>query len=106
MTEIDSEILQEATRRIVSAVNPERIMLFGSHAWGQPNEDSDIDLLVILAQSDQPAYRRATEIYRILRGIKLPIEVVVRTREEINRVLTVKTSLERKILEQGRVLHG
>ena len=106
MTGISSEMLQEVTRRIVSAVHPEQIVLFGSHAWGQPTADSDIDLMVILGQSDQPGYRRATEIYRSLRGLGVPIEVVVRTREEVDRGMAVKTSLERKVLEQGRVLHG
>ncbi len=106
MTVLTPEMLQEVTRRIVSAVHPEQIVLFGSHAWGRPTADSDIDLMVILARSDQPGYRRATEIYRSLRGIKMPIEVVVRTRDEVNRGMAVKTSLERKVLEQGRVLHG
>jgi len=106
VTELSPEMLQEVTRRIVSAVHPEQIVLFGSHAWGQPTEDSDLDLMVILDQSDQPGYRRATEIYRSLRGLKIPIEVVVRTRAEMNRGMAVKTSLERRVLEQGRVLHG
>lgn len=106
MSEINAEILQEVTRRIISSVQPEQIVLFGSHAWGRPTEDSDIDLMVILANSDLPAYRRASEIYRSLRGLKVPVEVIVRTRDEINRGLTVKSSLERKVMEQGRVLHG
>lgn len=104
MTELSPEMLQEVTRRIVSAVHPEQIVLFGSHAWGQPTEDSDLDLMVILDQSDQPGYRRATEIYRSLRGLKIPIEVVVRTRAEMNRGMAVKTSLERRVVEQGRLL--
>lgn len=103
---ISPGVLSEVTRRIVAAVSPEQIVLFGSHVWGQPTEDSDIDLMVIMARSDQPAYRRATEIYQSLRGLRLPIEVVVRTRDEIKRGLTVKTSLERRVMEYGRVLHG
>jgi hypothetical protein len=57
-------------RRIVQAVHPEQILLFGSQAWGQPTADSDIDLLVILGASDQPGYRRTREVYRSLRGLR------------------------------------
>lgn len=106
MVELDSEMMREVTRRIVSAAHPAQIILFGSHAWGWPTADSDIDLMVIVEQSSLPAYRRATEIYRSLRGVRLPIEVVVRTRAEIERGVRVKSSLERQVMEKGRVLHG
>lgn len=103
---LDSKNLEAVTRCIVDAVQPEKIILFGSHVWGQPTADSDIDLLVVLAHSDQPGYRRAREIYHSLRGMRLPIEVLVRTRAEMDRGGRLKSSLERKILEEGRVLHG
>ncbi|TCT19297.1 nucleotidyltransferase domain-containing protein [Thiobaca trueperi] len=106
MQNIDSDLLAEAVRRIVQAVEPEQILLFGSQAWGHPTEDSDIDLLVVLKATNQPMYRRAREIYRSLRGIRLPIEVVVRTRDEMSRAALTPTSLERQAMEQGQVLHG
>ena len=100
------QMLEEVTRRIVDAIHPERIILFGSHAWGYPGEDSDIDLLIILRNSDQPGYRRARDVYHSLRGLKIPIDVVVRTRDEVERGVRVKTSLEYKVLDEGRVLYG
>ncbi|MBN2886406.1 MAG: nucleotidyltransferase domain-containing protein [Chromatiaceae bacterium] len=99
-------MLNEAVDRIVRAVRPERILLFGSQVWGHPNDESDIDLLVVLSTSDQPAYRRAQQIYRSLRGLPLPIEVVVRTQDEMDRAARVPTSLECQALERGMVLHG
>ncbi|WP_295403652.1 nucleotidyltransferase domain-containing protein [uncultured Thiocystis sp.] len=101
-----SDALAEAVNRIVQAVQPEQILLFGSHVWGQPNADSDIDLLVVLSASSQPGYRRAREVYRSLRGIRLPLEVIVRTRDEMTRAARVPTSLERQALERGRLLYG
>jgi predicted nucleotidyltransferase len=106
MKEINSEMLEEVTSRIVGAVHPEKIVLFGSHVWGRPTDDSDIDLMVIVDRSEQPGYRLARDIYRSLRGLRVPVEVVVRTRDEMARGLAVKTSLERRVLEEGRVLHG
>ena len=78
MNTVSPALLDEAVRRIVQAVHPEQILLFGSQAWGQPTADSDIDLLVILGASEQPGYRRAREVYRSLRGLRLPIEVLGR----------------------------
>ncbi len=106
MERLSQQMLEEVTRRIVDAIHPERIILFGSHAWGYPSEDSDIDLLIILRNSDQPGYRRARDVYRSFRGLKIPIDVVVRTRDELERGVRVKASLEYKVLDEGRVLYG
>ncbi len=106
MDMIPADALDEIVHRIVQAVHPEQILLFGSQAWGQPNEESDIDLLVVIGASSDPGYRRAREVYRSLRGIRLPIEVVVRTRDEMIHAARVPTSLERQALDQGRLLYG
>lgn len=106
MDMIPADALDEVVHRIVQAVHPEQILLFGSQAWGQPNEESDIDLLVVIGASSDPGYRRAREVYRSLRGIRLPIEVVVRTRDEMIHAARVPTSLERQALDQGRLLYG
>jgi len=106
MKKVSPEILEEITRRIVESVQPVKIVLFGSHAWGQPNADSDLDLFVVVRSSDQPAYRQARGIYRSLRGIGVPVEVVVQSDEEVERGRKVVTSLARKVMEEGRVLHG
>lgn len=106
MVNVSSDALSDVVDRIIQAVHPEQILLYGSQAWGQPNEDSDIDLLVVLGASSEPGYRRAREVYRSLRGIRLPIEVVVRTRDEMIRAGRVSTSLERQALDRGRLLYG
>jgi predicted nucleotidyltransferase len=106
MENVSSDALAEVVHRIIQAVHPEQILLFGSQAWGQPNEESDIDLLVVLGTSSEPGYRREREVYRSLRGIRLPIEVVVRTRDEMIRAGRVPTSLERQALDRGRLLYG
>ena len=106
MQQLTTEILEQVTARIVNAVHPERILLFGSHVWGLPTEDSDIDLMIVVGHSDQPAYRRAQEVYKSLRGLPLPVEVIVRTRDEVSQAARVATSLEQRVLAEGRVLYG
>lgn len=106
MKQVTVELLNEITRRIVERVHPERIILFGSRAWGVPTESSDVDLFVILPHSEEPSYRRARTIYQCLRGIGAPIDVIVQTHEEVERSKSVRTSLARNVLDRGRVLYG
>jgi predicted nucleotidyltransferase len=98
--------LAEITNRLVATYHPEQVVLFGSHAWGEPDEGSDVDLLVVLSKSDEPAYRRAAAGYRSLFGVGVPCDIWVRTREEVLREAPVPTTLTHKIVREGRVLHG
>jgi predicted nucleotidyltransferase len=98
--------IEEARKRLVQALHPERIILFGSHAWGTPGPDSDLDLLVIVADSDLPPHKRAQQAYRSLFGLGVPCDVIVQTRAETNRLNAVTTSLTHKALTEGQVLHG
>jgi uncharacterized protein len=98
--------LTEITRRLFATYQSEQVVLFGSHAWGTHDEDSDVDLLVVLAESDEPAYRRATAGYRSLFGLGVPCDVWLRAREEVLREAPLSTMLTHKILREGRVLHG
>ena len=63
-------------------------------------------MFVIVAESDQPAYRRARDVYRSIRGMGVPVDVIVQTRDEVERSRNVATSLARRVMEQGRILYG
>jgi predicted nucleotidyltransferase len=106
MKSISKELLEEMTRRLVAELQPEQIILFGSHAWGKPDEDSDVDLLVIVPWSNDKPTRRAMRAYRCLRGLMVPADILVKTRSEVERFQRVHASLESEILERGKVLYG
>ena len=103
---VNETTLTEITRRLVATYQPEQVVLFGSHAWGEPDEDSDVDLLVIVSESGEPAYRRASAGYRSLFGLGVPCDVWVRTRVEVVLEAPLSTTLSHKIIREGRVLHG
>jgi predicted nucleotidyltransferase len=105
MQTILDELLDEVVRRLAE-FDPDRIFLFGSHAWGTPSEDSDLDLRVIVPASDAPPTQRATRAYRCFRGMAAPMDVIVKTRDEMTRFGSVPASLEAEILERGRVIYG
>ena len=106
MKSLDEHLLQTVTERLVAEFQPEQIWLYGSHAWGQPHEDSDVDLLVVVPQSDETPIRRSQRAHRCLRGLRMPKDVLVETRQEVDRVKELKTSLENTILSRGRRLYG
>ena len=106
MKTISDELLQEMTRRLVAEFQPEQVILFGSHAWGTPHEDSDVDLLVIVSQSDEKPIERAVRAHRCLSSLNVPKDILVKTRAEVERFRRVYASLECEILERGKVLYG
>ncbi len=98
--------LDEIIRRLVAELDPDRVMLFGSHAWGHHAEDSDVDLLVIIPETKEPSASRAARAHRCLRGIPLAMDLIVKTRQEMDRFGGVAGSLEAEILSRGKVLYG
>lgn len=93
MAIVTDEVISSIAGRVVEAIHPEKIILLGSRTWGKPGEASDIDLFVVVANSDLPSCRRAVPVYRALRGIGFPVDVVVQTHEEIERSRNVRSSL-------------
>jgi predicted nucleotidyltransferase len=106
MKTIQPDLLEKAIERLKAEFQPEAIYLYGSHAWGIPHEDSDVDLMVIVRESNESPIRRAQRAHRCLRGLRMPKDVVVETRQEVDRVRGLKTSLEYAILSRGRRLYG
>ena len=106
MKTLDDNLLLTATRRLVAEFQPEQIWLFGSHAWGEPHTDSDVDLLVVVAHSDETPIRRSQRAHRCLRGLRMPKDVLVETHQEIERVKGNQTALENSIFSRGRRLYG
>lgn len=103
---LDQEILDEATRQLVGEFRPEEIWLFGSHAWGEPDEGSDLDLMVVVSESEEPPVRRAQRAHRCLRGLAASKDLIVKTHAELERFRNVPASLEAEILGRGRRIYG
>ncbi len=106
MKTLDPKLLETVTDRLVTEFQPEQIWLYGSHAWGNPHDDSDVDLFVVVGDSSETPIRRSQRAHRCLRGLRLPRDVLVESRQEEDRVLRLKTSLETAILNRGRKLYG
>ena len=106
MKNISQDLLNEVIGRLAEEFQPEQVWLFGSHVWGQPDEGSDLDLLVVVRESSEPPVRRAQRAQRCLRGLGISKDILVKTKAELERFRHVRSSLEAKILERGRLIYG
>ncbi len=97
---------QAAIRRLADEIaerfRPEQIILFGSYAYGQPNADSDVDLLVVMPAADEVS--QAIRIRDVVRA-PFPMDLIVRTPQRLERRLAWGDWFLKEIVTQGRVLY-
>lgn len=102
--------LREITEALVREYQPERIILFGSRAWGRPHKDSDADLCVLKDHQEDPldAMGRAFSIAvgaRRQSGVRLPLDVIVYTPRRFDERLRMGDPFVKRIATHGRLLY-
>jgi len=90
-------------RKVAAQFHPERVVLFGSYAYGKPTSDSDVDLLVVMSHKGPSAIQAAAIRKRVHAGF--PMDLVVRSPEEIRRRLAMDDFFVREIMERGQSLY-
>ena len=98
----DEEIF-EKTSLIIRKFNPEKIILFGSYASGNPVPESDVDLFIIM-HSNKPSWEKSIEVSLALRHT-FPIDIIVKTPDEIDNRLNAGDFFIKDIFKKGRVLY-
>ena len=102
--DVTDTLLSEIVSKIVKHFHPDKVILFGSRAWGEPAEESDLDILVVMDVDGSPI-RKAAEISRIARPGFLPMDIIVRTSDEIERRIRIGDPFIRRIIDKGKVLY-
>jgi len=94
--------IRRFARQVAERFAPDKIILFGSHAYGKPGEDSDVDLLVIM-----PARNQLDQAFRIRLEVPAPIamDLIVRTPRNLHRWLDEGESFHTEIVAKGKVLY-
>jgi predicted nucleotidyltransferase len=95
--------IKSICRQIVEQFSPEKIILFGSHASGRTGPDSDLDLLVVM-HFEGGYFHQASEIRRRLR-LPIPLDLLVRTPEQVQKRLGIGDRFMREIIERGEVIY-
>ena len=103
-------LIQDILEKLLTSYAPQKVILFGSYAYGTPRQDSDIDLLIIKDTPERFIDRWVT-VRRILRGGRasvsaVPLETLVLTTQEVERRLAIGDQFRAEILEKGEVLYA
>jgi uncharacterized protein len=101
---ISNEVIEEVKKRLVEVYAPLKIYLFGSYAWGCPTEESDLDFLIVVDDSQEQRHKRGKPGYEALWGLDISKSLMVYTKEELEARLADQNSLIYKIVNQGKVL--
>ena len=98
--------LDRILRTLVDHFHPERIFLFGSQARGEATAESDVDLLIVVAQTTEPTYRLEQEAYRLIGAHEVPLDILVMPRSEFEWRSRAMASLPAIVLREGRLLYA
>lgn len=96
--------LHPAIQKIVQELKPEKIVLFGSYAYGTPNRHSDVDLLVIM-KTKASLKDRSWAVSRLLLPRPFPVDILVKTPKEVEKALESGDFFLKEILTRGKVLY-
>ena len=99
-----SKTLPQAVKKIAETLKPEKIILFGSYAYGNPTPDSDVDLLVIM-KSRKSIKECRLAISRLLIPRPFPVDIVVKKPKEIAYALKTNSVFTKEIYTKGIVLY-
>jgi uncharacterized protein len=97
--------LQAVVDKIVKEYQPEKIILFGSWAWGEPHKWSDMDLFIV-KESNKDPIERIRDVYRIIFGAGIPTDVLVYTPSQTQKRLKDGDPFLRRIFHSGKILYA
>ena len=108
MVRISDELIDQMTQRIVREVDPQRIVLFGSWARGETNDQPDVDLLVVEREPFGPNRSRRQEAVRIwqcLYEFRVPKDILVYSLSEVEQWKDSRYHVVGRALKEGKVLY-
>ncbi|MBM4018584.1 MAG: nucleotidyltransferase domain-containing protein [Planctomycetes bacterium] len=109
MIAVTDEVLENMVQAIVREVDPEQIWLFGSRARGQAGPDSDVDLLVVEREPFGPGrsrWQEVTRLYNIAASLRVPTDILVYSRAEVERRRNWRNHVIARALRQGKLLYA
>ncbi len=103
--EVDDVLLKEVEERIVEAVNPLKIILFGSWAYGKPEKGSDLDIFVVVDNLKFSRREIRIKIRSVLRNLLISKDIVVSTPEDIEEWENVPQAFITSIMKKGKIIY-
>ncbi len=99
-------LINDLVERLILVYDPEKILLYGSYAYGQPDEGSDVDLLIVKRTRERPIDRRIA-VRRIVSDLrrKTPFSALVVTPEELSQRISIGDDFLKEITVKGKILY-
>ena len=101
---ITQKQINEIIKRVVDNYHPDKIILFGSYAYGKPTKDSDVDLLIV-KDDDLPKIERNRKVRKYFKGLMIPVDVIVKTNKEFNDFKNVIGTIVYPVAKYGKVMY-
>lgn len=93
-------------RAIALKFHPDKIVLFGSHAYGNPGPESDVDLLVVMPFEGSPFRQAAVILDHVVHAVGvIPFDLLVRTAQQVQERIQMGDSFMRDVIERGRLMY-
>ena len=101
---VDRAQIRKFSQAVAQQFRPNKIVLFGSYAYGKPTDDSDVDLLVIMSRTRARGERMSVRIRHAVRR-NFPLDLLVRTPSEVGKRLRWGDGFLQEVMEKGEVLY-
>jgi uncharacterized protein len=101
MNAVDKKFVEDIKNRLIEVYQPLFIYLFGSYAWGNPDESSDLDLFIVIEKSDLSMADRIRKGLIVLSNVEKPLDLLVFTMEEFESRQKHPSTLTSKIVKDG-----
>lgn len=101
---IEMRQIQDIVNRIATNYNPDKIILFGSYARGNYNDNSDLDFILV-KETNTPKHKRGIEVRRLFYGLPIPMDFKIYTSTEFNNELSNRYSFLNSAIQDGKVLY-
>lgn len=105
MTPLIQDILTDMVDRLVAEFHPLKVYLFGSHAWGEPSADSDIDLMIVMESFPESPICMTRRAYDVLSSRTVPVDILFDSIDYFTAMASHPSTLEYLIERQGVLLH-
>jgi predicted nucleotidyltransferase len=102
---INEQNIRQVAIKLGTAANANQVILFGSYARGDANENSDVDFMII-TESDLPRYKRSRELYKIFKPYPFGMDIIVYTPQEIEKARKSTISFVSNVLREGKTLYA
>jgi uncharacterized protein len=102
---MDEKSIQKIIDVIIQKFDPEKVILFGSYAWGKPEKDSDVDLLIVKDDPKKNTREMAVDLERILSQRDIPLDLLVYKPNQMEDRIKINDPFIVKIYRDGKVLY-